>query len=246
MKKLTLWVVAFILVGASFTASAQEFTQQLKSFHKIVVSPKVNLVLTAGDQESVRIEYQNIDPDKVNIELESFKLKIYLDDARLFEKEFADEDGHKRNVYRDASVTAYVTYRNLDLLEVRGDQDVQISNLKTDEFLLRAYGETEIRIDSLQARSIKVVAYGANKIKFVTGRAEKQRYALYGENKIDSRGLEGSNISTNICGEGRLSVNATDEVKINSIGEPTVLIEGTSLINKGIMIGKTEIQHRAN
>lgn len=246
MKKITSWMGVLALMGVAFTSSSQEITRQLRSFNKIVISPKINLVLTSGNAESVRIEYHHIEPGRINIELENEKLKIYLDDARLFEKEYSNEDGHNRKQYDDATVTAYVTYRNLDLLEVRGDQNVEINHLDTDEFHLRVYGEAEIRIDSLEAHSLKVVAYGENKIKFNGGRAKKQRYVLYGENKIDSRSLEGSNISTNIYGEGRLSVNASDEVKINSIGEPTVMVRGTSYINKGIVIGKTEIVHRPN
>lgn len=247
MKKTPLWIAALVFVSGVATAQEQEFEKQLKYFNKVTISPKIHVVLTQGNTESIKLTYSNIDAARINVVVEGDKLKVYLNEARIVDKRERSEDYGKHSIYHNAQVTAHITFRDLRLLEIRGDQDVTINKvLGADHFLLRVYGEAEIRIDSLQTHSLKVVAYGSNKIKFNAGQAVKQRYVLYGENKVDSRSLEGSNISTNICGEGRLSVNATDEVKINSIGEPTVVIEGTSLINKGIMIGKTEIQHRAN
>ena len=43
-------------------------------------------------------------------------------------------------------------------------------------------------------------------------------------------------------GEGRLTVNASDEVRISAFGEPQINVMGTSFINKGIVIGKADIR----
>jgi hypothetical protein len=43
-------------------------------------------------------------------------------------------------------------------------------------------------------------------------------------------------------GEGRLSVNASDEVRINAFGEPRINVSGTSHISRGIIIGKADIR----
>jgi hypothetical protein len=47
--------------------------------------------------------------------------------------------------------------------------------------------------------------------------------------------------STRIYGEGRISVTASDEVRINALGEPTINIEGTSFVSKGIVLGHANI-----
>jgi len=240
--KNNIWIIALILSSGIATAQEQEFEKQLKYFNKITISPKIHLVLTQGDQESIKITYSNIDAAQINVAIEGDKLRVYLDDARIVDKrEFYDDYG-KRSVYHNANVTAHITFRDLRLLEIRGDQDVTVNQiLDANHLLIRAYGSADITIDSLQANSLKVVAYGENKIKFRAGSAGTQRYVLYGENKIDSRNLDGHNISSSICGEGRLNVNASDEVRINAIGEPEINVTGTSFINKGLVIGRPAI-----
>ncbi|MBX2900032.1 MAG: DUF2807 domain-containing protein [Cyclobacteriaceae bacterium] len=224
-------------------ATAQEIEKKLRPFSKITVSPKINLVLTQGTEESIRIVYSNINAAQINVQAEGEKLRIYLDDARIVDRREYHDDYHgRRSIYHTALVTAYVTFRDLKLLEVRGDQDVTVNQITgTDQLVIRAYGSSEITVDSLQVRTLKVVAYGENRIKLKAGRAGTQRYVLYGENKVDSRNLDGHTISSSIYGEGRLSVNASDEVRINAIGEPEINISGTSFINKGFVIGRPHI-----
>ncbi|MCW5911738.1 MAG: DUF2807 domain-containing protein [Cyclobacteriaceae bacterium] len=246
MVKSVLRITALILLFSGI-ATAQEFEKKLGPFSKITVSPKIHLVLTQGDEESIRITYSGIDAGQVNVAIENNKLRLYLDEARIVDKRaYYDDHNGRRSIYHHAQVTAYVTFRDLRLLEVRGDQDVTVNQvLGADQFLVRAYGSAHITIDTLQARSLKVVAYGENRIKIKAGKAGNQRYVLYGENKIDSRNLDGHTISSSIYGEGRLTVNASDEVRINAIGEPEINVSGTSFINKGLVIGRPAI-HKEN
>jgi len=246
MKKIAKYLTFAALLAASSFAFGQEIKKNLRPFNKITVSPKINLILQKGSEESIRITYSNIDPAKINVVVEGNKLSLYLDQARLVDKRERTNDDYdydsKTSIYKNAEVTAYVTYTRLSVLEVRGNQEVTChSVIDANDFILRAYGEAEITLDTLQAKNLKVVAYGENKIK-LNGIADHQRYALYGENKINGRGLQGSTISTSLCGEGRLQVNASDEVKINAIGEPEIEVHGTSMINKGFIIGKTDIR----
>jgi len=234
--------ILILLIG--ITVAAQEFEKNLTSFDKIVVSPKINLILEKGDQESIRIRYSNIDAGKINIEVTNGKLQLYLDNAKVIDKrERTDEYNSKMSIYRNAEVTAYVTYAYLTALEIRGEQEVTcLSKLENDKFKLKVYGESEVTLESLYTQKFKAVAYGENKIKIKEGKANYQRYRLYGENKIDTRALASSTVSTTIYGEGRLTINASDEVRISAFGEPQINVSGTSYINKGIIIGRVDIR----
>lgn len=244
--KYSLPVIVFVTLFIGTTAFSQEFEKNLPSFDKIIVSPKINLILTEGNTESVRMVYNNIPSDKINVEVKGNELHLYLDDARITEKHERinhNEYESKVSVYRNADLTAYVTYTNLKSLQVRGDQEVTCRGALTSEkFKLKAYGEAEITLESMHTEKFKAVAYGENKIKII-GKADHQRYRLYGENKIDSRRFEGITISTTLYGEGRLSVNSKEEVHISAIGEPVIYVDGTSIINKGIIIGKVDIRN---
>jgi hypothetical protein len=246
MKKIANYLILTALLASSTLSFGQEIQKKLNPFSKITVSPKINLILEKGTEESIRIVYSNIDPGKINVEVEGNKLNVFLDQARIVDKrERTDEYDYnsKTSIYHNAEVTAYVTYTQLKSLEVRGEQQV-ISRglLENESFDLKAYGQAEITFDSLITREFKAVVYGENKIKIKAGKAEHQRYRLYGENKIDTRALTSISVSTSIYGEGRLSVNASDEVRVSAIGEPEVNVTGTSFINKGIIIGKAAIR----
>jgi Putative auto-transporter adhesin, head GIN domain len=247
MKKIAKYLIFTALLAGSSLAFGQKIEKKLNPFSRITVSPKINLILNKGTEESVRIVYSNINPTKINIEVKGNKLSIYLDQARLVDKRERQNDDYdsKTSIYRDAEVTAYVTYAQLKSLEVRGEQEItSVGLLENESFKLKAYGESEITLDSLRTNKFKAVVYGENKIKIYGGQAVHQRYRLYGENKIDTHALASTSISTSIYGEGRLSIHASDEVKISAIGEPEVNVAGTSFINKGIIIGKADIRTR--
>jgi hypothetical protein len=247
MKNIAKYLFFTALLTANGFAIGQNIEKKLTPFSKITVSPKINLILQKGSEESVRIVYSHIDRSAINVEVRGSKLCIYLDQARLLDKRERQNDDHnsKTSIYRDAEVTAYVTYAHLKSLEVRGEQEIaSVGLLENESFKLKAYGESEITFDSLQTQKFKAVVYGENKIKIKGGKAVHQRYRLYGENKIDTRALASTSISTSIYGEGRLSINASEEVRVSAIGEPEVNVTGTSFINKGIIIGKPEIRTR--
>jgi len=242
MKK-TLITIAMMAIG--FLALAQEeMIRKVTSFDKISVSPKINLVLVKGDKESVRIAYNNISPGKINVEVVGNKLRIYLDQARLVDKRERSSDDHSRvSMYHDVNVTAYVTYRFLKELEMRGEETLTCeTEIETDKFKLKVYGEAEVNLASLKAHKFKASLYGVNNIKIKSGESTQQVYRLFGENKIDTRGLESTIASARIYGEGRLRMKATEEVRINAFGEPDIDISGNPHISKGIMIGKTHIE----
>ena len=234
-----------ILLGTAGYASAQDKEKSLPPFTKIVASPRVNVVLQKGDRESIRLTYSNVSPGNVNVIVTRNKLRIYLDHARVVEKqERIHCDGHtrKQSIYRNSSVTAFVTYRELKEIEVRGDQELTCKDeINTDKLKLRAYGETEIDLAGLNTKKFKASLYGENNLKIRSGEAAHQVYRLFGENKIDTRGLKSTSASTRIYGEGRLSLSASKQFVINAFGEPVIRVSGSPHVNKGIVIGRADI-----
>lgn len=243
MKKL---LITALLASTCFFASAQEeVIRKVPSFNKISVSPKISLVLEKGEKEAVRIVYSNITSNKINVEVVGDKLRIYLDDARLVDKRERNhsDDNHSRvSVYQDVAVTAYVTYRFLNELEMRGEETLTCNDpIEADKFKLNVYGEAEVNLASLKAHKFKASLYGVNNIKIKSGESAHQVYRLFGENKIDTRGLMSTTASARVYGEGRLRMNASDEVRINAFGEPEIDISGNPHISRGIIIGKSHI-----
>ena len=242
-QKYLLLCAALMLSGLT---QAQEIQKKLDPFDKIIVSPKITLVLQKGEQESILIKYSNVTADKINIEVSNNRLRIYLDDARIVEKHrktHSENYSSNISIYHDAIITAYVTYRELKVLDIRGEEEVTCDGtLDTEKFKLKVYGQADVTLASLHAKKFKAVLYGENKLTIKEGQTGHQRYRLYGVNKIDTQALSSETVSTTIYGEGRLSVNASDEIRINAFGEPRVNVSGNSHISRGIIIGRADIR----
>lgn len=237
----TLLVIVSLGLAIQF-AQAQEITRDLKSFNKIIVSPKINLILEQGEKENIRLTYSNVDADKINIKVQGNTLRVYLDEAKVAEKTYRTDGNQKRSIYHDAAVTAYVTYKELEHLEIRGNQELTCNGpLKAERFTLKAYGENDINLSSLKTEYLRTSLYGDNDLKIKTGKAEYQKYKLFGENKIDTQDLKSFSATTTIFGESKIKLNTQDNLKVNAFGESQVSYNGNASVNRGLIFGKAQI-----
>ena len=242
MKALPTLLALFLVINV---ALAQDIEKTLRPFNKIVASHKVNLVLIPGDKESIRITYHGVNPKNIIIDQSGRKVHVYLKDAKIFDigERRHNDPFNRRERYPFASVTAYVTFKDLRLIETRGDGEVYCDGrIESKSLKIRAYGDTDVRLAYIDARKLKARLYGENTLKILDGGAGHLSYKLYGENILDSRGLESVTASTTIYGDGRVSLHTSEEVRLNSFGDPSVFVSGSPYISKGIVIGHTDIR----
>ncbi|NJM25124.1 MAG: DUF2807 domain-containing protein [Bacteroidia bacterium] len=243
MKKLLLLVAVACLFAAP--TLAQEIEKELRTFDKIVASPRINVVLKQGDQESIRLVYSSVSREKINIEVKNKTLRIYLEDARINEptkRISGDGYNERRSIYADANVTAYVTYKEIKQLEIRGNQELYCEDAITSKvFVLRAYGENEITLAAVKAEYFKASLYGENELTVKGGKAMDQKYRLFGENRIDTRALKSYSTITSIYGESKLKVNTSDHLRVTAFGEPQITYDGDASVSKGLVFGHARI-----
>ncbi len=158
----------------AISLQAQDITKDLPAFDRLIASPLINVVLLQGDKESIRMEYTGVQPEKINIVSKGKTLHLYLDDAKLTTS--ARNGSWKKgnvfweNLYRGAKLTAYVTYRKLRRVQIRGEQQLTCRDtLRCDKFTLELMGENQAKIAGLQADELKVVLYGENKVEINGG-----------------------------------------------------------------------------
>ncbi len=226
-------------------AKAQE-SIEVGSFEKIIASPRVNVILEKGDKESVKILYNQIPKIKVNVMVKGKTLRIYLDHAKVVEKQMkvtVNGNRHKQGIYAYSSITAYVTYVELKGLEMRGEEELRCDTpLTAEKFKLKAYGESEITLSSVNVRRFKVALYGQNDLKIKSGKMGKTKYKLFGTNRIDATGANAETIASRIYGEGSLRVNASDVFKFSAMGEPTIQVLGRAHVHRGVVLGRTHFE----
>jgi len=237
-------ITSLLLTVATLSGSAQTIEKSVGHFKKVVASPKINLVMVAGESEYVKINYVNVDASKINIVVKNNALHIYLDGSKYNEKrERVKKDGwvDKESVYRNASVTAYVTYRRLDKLVVRGEQEVDVlSAIDSKKFKLSAYGENNITLASLKTYKFKACLYGQHTVKVTAGEVDFQKYKLFGENKIDTQALQSEEIASTTYGESKLKFNAHENLRLVTFGESDVKVKGGADISK-LTFGEVEV-----
>lgn len=246
-------VIDVITLSALFsigTVQAQSIDKALPAFEKIIVSPLINLVLVEGDNESIRLEYAGIEPEKINYLVKGKTLQIYLDDAKVTVKTVKQyENGieNRKPIYEDVEVTAYVTYRKLRSLQVRGEENVTCLNpINQPKFKLKLYGESNVTLTSLQTNHLKASLFGQNSLSIQSGNAEVQRYRVYGENRINTENFLTKNTSTSLFGESQLNLNASDQLKVTVLGESDIWYAGEARLNKRLVLGKASIQRSNN
>lgn len=237
-------ILILIFSCCAVSAFGQEIKKELSPFNGIVASPRINVILEKGSKESIRLIYNNVNPEKINIDITGKILRIYLDQARKIEplKRSQDSHGNRETMYEGVSVTAYVTYQDLETLEIRGNQELTCKDaIEAEKFTLKAYGENEIHFSSLRTGFFKARLYGQNDLQIDKGRSLEQKFILYGENKIDTKGMRSDYIITSIFGEGSLRINSAEEVRIDAFGEPLIYVDGGANINRRLVIGKANI-----
>jgi hypothetical protein len=232
-----------IFLSVTTTAFSHEFERGLRHFNKIVASPRINVILQKGNSEHIRLVYNDVHESEINIIVRGKKLFIFLENARKIEPSVRNGAGEpRRGIYESASITAYVTYRDLEGVEIRGNQELTCNGpIESEVFTLRAYGENDITLASLNTEFFKAALYGENKLKIRDGKVLDQRYRLYGENKIDTREMKSTYTSTTIFGEGKLKVSSSEEVRVNAFGEPKIFVDGGAHVNRRLIIGRTKI-----
>lgn len=243
MKKNTLLLLTVLSMVICSFSHAQVIEKPLGSFHRIIASPKINLVLNHGEQEAIKLVYNGVSSDAINIEVKGNTLSLYLDDARITEKPKRRNAHDKKGIYEQANITAYVTYEQLNYLEIRGNQELTCrDHLQAETFKLKAYGANEINLASIKTEYLKMHLYGENTLRIKNGKVEFQKYKLYGENRIDTRGLKSIATKATIYGESRIRVHSADELHITSFGEADVAYTGNANVTKGFVFGKTKIR----
>lgn len=246
MKAINYLVLIFLLP----TALYGQDPIRIGDFDKIVVSPHINLVLSYGNDPSVKISSANVDEDKIVVTTENDVLSIYLEGARYHNKYEKQQryDGNyrgkwKEDIYKDAEVTAYVTFDYLKSIQVRGDQSVTCDD-RIDQHSLKMilYGEVDMQMKNISVDELKITTYGENEVTVASGKVDKQVIKCYGENRLNLEEVETDDIRSSLYGENRLNLRADGEIKVTAFGESDVRFRGNAYINKGIVIGDTDIR----
>lgn len=247
MKKLFsqgILLIAFLF--ASNGVLAQSNSISVEHFDKIIVSPHIEVNLVEGSEESVLIENARLSGDKINVEVEGKTLRIYLDGAKMVTKSEKHDNGQwkgSKSIYNGTMATATITYKNLDVLSVRGEEVINCeSAIEQDDFKLRIYGESKVYLNAVSVDKLIVSIYGASYLEIKDGVVNNQVYRAYGESEVNTLDVGNTNTKITAYGESNFRVNVSDKLKVTCYGEASINYKGEASVDKGIIIGEASVR----
>lgn len=231
-------VICFLLLNATFL-TAQNISKNLPEFDKVVVSPGINLTLKKGDKEHLEVIGQQSYLEQLNIEVKNGKLLIYFNKAKYWIKDKAVfVGGH------NVKVDAYLSYKTLKTLKVKGDQDVVCENkIENKDVKIVVYGDAFVKIDEIVANKLKVKLYGDNQLMIGKGKVKYQKCKVYGDNKLFARNVISENIKSVSMGDSRNEFHCNGYLKVTSFGDSDISVNGDGAVKRKLVLGDNRISH---
>lgn len=241
-------IIAILVAGALLAVTSETFAQSIPvgHFHKVIVSPYIQVNFVQGDVESVTINQIKVDSNKLHVVVRGGALRLYLEGARDFphNRRYQEGDGNKttHQLYPDHSVVATVVYRKLDALSLRGTENyVCQSPMSGDKFTLHAYGEATVIFTEVHFNRMYAAIYGEGSLEIRSGVVKEQYYTSYGDGKINSTSITGQVARLTSFGDGEFRMNVSDRISITAFGDARIRYMGNPDIVKGIHLGDLDL-----
>ena len=241
LKQLNMRQLTILFAGALLWLTSAAYGQAgpVAHFHKVMVSPYIQVTFVQGDSESVTISSTIVDTSKFHAEVRGGMLRLYLDGA----KEFPHDDWQSHHLYPDHAMIVTVTYKKLDELSLRGQEKYLCeSPLALHSFRLWVYGASTVIFTEVHIWRMHTTIYGESSLDIRSGEINKQIYTCYGEGKINSTAIGGRAAKVTAFGEAEFRVNVSDRIKLTAFGEAKLRYMGNPAIVKGIHFGEVDVQ----
>ena len=249
MKTKNIILIAILLITIQaevFNISAQELTKEVPPFTKIMVGARIDLTIVDGEEYKLKAEFRDISSEKLNIQVKNNKLKLYLDDARIAEKNKTIKDGNRKrkvSIYdENVLVKVVLTCKQLESIVVRGEQIVDCEKpIETEQLKLKAYGEPNISFKLLKVDKLIARLYGESQVIIENGSVNTQKYVAYGEANVFLNEVENQSTKIRSYGENRFQVSGNNTIRIFSLGEGEFFHGGNAVIKKRFLLGENTI-----
>ncbi len=203
------WVFFFLLIFLSGFLSAglaekadNKQNRKVKDFDVVNVSAGIELILTMGDRESVRIEADESIIDEIITEVKGNTLHIYRKSGNWF---------NIFNWRRQKSVKAYVTAINLRGIDASSGSDVKSENmLEGDRLDVRASSGSSVILNIVYKDVVLGCSSGAD-IR-MSGKAKTVEADASSGADINARALEAVICRASASSGADIAVYATGEI----------------------------------
>ncbi|AWW00003.1 GIN domain-containing protein [Arcticibacterium luteifluviistationis] len=232
MKNITKSIVfSLIFLFTAIATKAQKI--HVNHFDKVVINPDIEVVFIHGSKESVQIKKAYIDEDKIEIKVENNSLKLSIEGWNLDKK-------YKHNGTKASLV---VTYRNIEEVVLKGDQDVLFENkLASRDFEINIYGDSEVTMNDVDIDYMETNSYGDHTLRIKSGRINNHDYTVFGDCDVNTKNVDNDVTKLVVFGDASFNIHVNELLRIKTLGDADITYSGNPKISKGLSLGDTSIQ----
>ncbi|MFT4857009.1 MAG: hypothetical protein ACI9UV_001032 [Algoriphagus sp.] len=203
-------------------ASGESVTDErnLSGISQVKISGIMNLYLSQGDNESLRIEGDE----------KAISLLEINENGDLLEIGYKDEDNVK-NIFEDFSPDIYLTISDLRKLSFDGVVNIEsVNTFQVEELIITGDGIGKIDLE-IEAKMIDATFNMMGNI-VLRGNVETIKLSNEGMGKIDASKLISQNMTLSSSGIGKVEVYCEDELSITVNGIGSVNYSGNPKVIK--------------
>lgn len=205
-------------IGTMAANYSSENTQQrdVQNFNAIAVSSGIKLYVSAGNEESVRVEASENIINDVITEVKGGTLHIYMRRKNMF---------NLFNWGTTGTVRAYVTANTLNGLKASSGSEVRSENtLKGNTLTLDVSSGGDVNLN-LVYRDMEVDSSSGSKVK-LSGRCKNLRAEASSGSIINAGNLESVNCQADASSGGNINLQVSDDIKARASSGGNIRYEG--------------------
>ncbi|MBC7914280.1 MAG: DUF2807 domain-containing protein [Pyrinomonadaceae bacterium] len=202
------------------TAVLNEETRQVSEFRGITSSGSFDVFVNMGQTETLRIEGNAEDIEKVETKIEKGNLIIRYK---------GNSSGWGISIRNKIKI--YITAKSLNHLAVSGSGDMEVSGpIRSEKLNAAVSGSGSISLNII-ASNFNAAVSGSGEIK-ASGRAKSTSIAISGSGEFEGRDLKTDNANVKVSGSGEASVHADETLNASVSGSGEISYSGNARVNQ--------------
>lgn len=207
-------------------------TRELGSFDRISMRGIGKLYISQGKQQDVVLEGDDVAISRITTNVIDGKLVIDIG------RDWVEKISAGFDFLSSHDIRIKITVKNLTELEVAGAADIEVNDIRTEDFTLKMIGASNVKVENLKADSLRTEIPGAGKIQ-VEGEVKDQSVTLAGAGNFSGHKLKSKNAKVVLSGVGSAQLWVTGELEVTIAGVGSVEYYGSPSIKQSVtMLGR--------
>ncbi|NJO69723.1 MAG: DUF2807 domain-containing protein, partial [Bacteroidetes bacterium] len=195
-------------------------TRKADTFKSIDLAISANVILKQGGPQSVVLEGDADDIEKIVTEVSGSELKIKT----------------RPGSWNIGKITVYITMQEVQDLKISGSGSIKAETaIQSGKLELVISGSGNIHLPDLSAQDVSAVISGSGNISYSgNSAADKSEVVVTGSGNINAEGFSTKDAQVTITGSGNCRVNAQENLNVQITGSGSVFYKGKALINANV------------